>query len=55
MKQRVRAKRIKARTYGQHIYAARVRRAWEQANQAYRTMGEAMREAWARGRQEVQA
>jgi hypothetical protein len=52
MKQRTRIRRIKARTYPDYIYLARVRRAWAKARQVGRSLSEAMREVYAKAMEE---
>jgi len=52
VKQRSRIRRIKARTYPNHIYLARQRRMWAKVRQAGRSLSEAMREAYAKAREE---
>ena len=50
MRQRIR--KIKDKLYPMFIYAARRRKAWEQARSAGVRFSEAMREAYARAREE---
>ena len=52
MKQRARIRRIKARTYPDHIYSARQRRRWGEVVVKMRSFSEAMRDAYAKAREE---
>jgi hypothetical protein len=54
MKQRTRIQCIKARTYPSYIRRDRMQKAWATARQAWRSMMQAMREAYAKGREEMQ-
>ena len=54
MKQRTRIQCIKTRTYPSYIRRDRMRRAWDTARQAWRSMRQVMREAYAKGREEMQ-
>ena len=53
MKQRVRIKRIKARMYPGYIQFARMRRAWAKVRLSWRSLSEAMRDAYAKAREEA--
>jgi hypothetical protein len=50
MKQRTRIRRIKARTYPNHIYFARQRRRWAEVCVKWRKLRDAMIEAYTAGR-----
>jgi hypothetical protein len=50
MKQRIR--KIKAKLYPWYIYAARQRKAWERVRLAHVRFSEAMRDAYAKAREE---
>ena len=54
MKQRTRIQCIKARTYPGYIRRDRMQKAWATARQAWRSMRQAMREAYAKGWEEMQ-
>jgi hypothetical protein len=54
MKQRSRIQCIKARTYPSYIRRDRMQKAWSTANLAWSRMRQAMREAYAKGREEMQ-
>ena len=54
MKQRARIRRIKARTYPNHIYFARQRRQWAEVVVKMRSLSEAMREAYMKAREDSQ-
>ena len=53
MKQRVRIRHIKAKTYPGYIRRDRMLKAWATANLAWRSMTQAMREAYAKRREEM--
>ena len=53
MKQRTRIRRIKARTYPAHIRLDRMRRAWARVRLTGRSLSRAMRETYAKGREEL--
>jgi hypothetical protein len=50
MKHRTRIQCIKARTYPSYIRRDRMQKAWATARQAWRSMSQAMREAYAKAR-----
>lgn len=54
MKQRTRIQCIKARIYWHYSYFIRVRQAWTRVHQTGRSLSQAMREAYAKGREEMQ-
>ena len=53
MKQRTRIQCIKARTYPGYIRRDRMQKAWATARQAWRSMSQLMREAYAQARGEM--
>ena len=53
MKQRNRIKCIKTRTCGYYIRLDRIRRAWARVPLTGRSLSRAMREAYAKGREEL--